>query len=116
MSTVGVAARHHRTEPQLIFRRGEERTDHAVIVVRLAVLDYVQPEVVAALVYVAMQVAEVLNQHKGRIVLTDLLDFAFSGTCPARLSLVAQLSDAPSWPTGKRPASSRQCPAPRSIL
>src|SRR5207253_10489071 len=42
----------------------------------LAVVDYVQPEVVTTLIPIAAKIAVVLHQHKGRVVLTDLLDFA----------------------------------------
>src|SRR5213075_2915505 len=75
LTTVSVAARHDGAETQLVFARGNERADHALIIVWRAVVDYIQPEVVATLVHVAAEIAEVLHQDKGRVVLTDLLDF-----------------------------------------
>src|SRR5207249_3728220 len=76
LTAVTVAARYSGTETQLVLIRRDERADHCAIVVRLAVVDYVQPEVEAALIQIAAEIAEVLHQHKSWVVLADLLEFA----------------------------------------
>ena len=47
-----------------------------MIVVGLAVVDDVQPKVVAVLIHIAAEIAEVLHQHKSRVVLAHRLEFA----------------------------------------
>ncbi len=66
MTAIGVTARHLRAEAQLVLPRRDKRADHAVIVVRLAVVHYVQPEVVAVSIHIATQVVHRSGQA-GRI-------------------------------------------------
>src|SRR5881394_10046 len=54
----------------LVFRGGYEGANHSAIVVRIAGVQNIKPEVIALLVRIAVQVAEILYQHKGRIVVS----------------------------------------------
>ena len=76
LAAVGVASCHSRAEPQLVLGRRDKCADHAEIVVRFAVIDDIEPKVIPVLIHVAAQVAEVLHQHKSRVVLTRLLELA----------------------------------------
>ena len=76
-TALGIAARHNRTEASLILRGSDERAHHAAIVVPVAVVQDVQPEVIAVVVRIAAQIAEVLHQHKRRVVLRLLEPAAF---------------------------------------
>src|SRR5438128_10437554 len=65
-----VGARRDLAEPLLIYARGDKRADHAAIVSRFSVIQNIQPEVVPVLICVPPQVAEILHQHKGRVLLS----------------------------------------------
>src|SRR3982751_1760459 len=73
-----VAARHHRAEPSLVLRTRDERAHHAAVVAAVGGVQYVQPELVAALLRIAAQIAEVLCQHKARVVLRLLEGCSFN--------------------------------------
>src|SRR5678816_3316254 len=60
--------RHQRTEACLVLGRRDKRADHAAIIVRLSIVQNVQPEGKATRIRIAMQITEVLHQHKRRIV------------------------------------------------
>ena len=66
---LGVAVRSDRAEPLLIFRGSNERAHHAAKIIRLAIIEDVEPKVVAAHIHVAPQIAEVFHQHKRGIEL-----------------------------------------------
>src|SRR5256884_461304 len=55
---------HDGPNPPLIFRRSDERTNHAAIIAAVAVIQHVQPEGIPGRIRTASQVAEVLHQHK----------------------------------------------------
>ena len=59
-----IRVRNHRTEPQLIFECGGKRTDHGVLnahITKRMTVDLTQPEVIAALIRVAPEVAKILR-------------------------------------------------------
>src|SRR5882672_8793950 len=64
-----VAVRDNGAEALLILGRCNERTDHAAIVALVTAIQDVHPEAITILIRIAPQVAEVLSQHKRRVVL-----------------------------------------------
>jgi hypothetical protein len=48
----------------LILCRSDEGADHAALVVRLDVVQDVEPEIIARLLRVSVQVTEVLHEHE----------------------------------------------------
>src|SRR5437588_8012525 len=66
---LGIAVGDDVTEASLILCRGDKGAHHAQIVIKLPVIQNVQPEIIASWVSVTPQIAEVLHKYKSGIVL-----------------------------------------------
>jgi len=72
LTTVAVCAGDGGTKSLLVFGRSEKCADHAAEVIWHAVVQNVYPEIIPTLIRIASQVAEVLHQHKRRVVFPRL--------------------------------------------
>src|SRR3989442_15655659 len=65
--TLGIGVCHDGTKALLVFSRRDERTDHCVLNAHFAermAVDLIQPEGKSRPVRIAVQISEILSQHK----------------------------------------------------
>src|SRR6185295_10613133 len=64
LSAVLIATRDDGAEAALVLVGSDKGTDHRAIIVRVAVVQVIQPEIVTCLIRRPPQVAKVLHQHE----------------------------------------------------